>query len=378
MKTAGIFSKHTSVWKITVLLSILLLYLASPAIAEEIRVMTRNLYLGAEIQSLASAETPEAFLAGAQAALLKVAVNNFPERAQALASEIVEKKPHLVGLQEVYDFTINSLNGPPPFRDYLDDLLNALAAKGVIYNVAAVVKNLDIEIDVPGFGLVGVVDRDIILSRDDVLTQIISGLCAESRISKDGCTYATTASFVSPIGEIDFKRGFVAVDAVIGNISVTLFNTHLEVRHVDPTNPLSPFIQAAQSQELLAVLSPFVNSENLVLVVGDINSSPEHEVIDVGGWSIVPPYQQLLSAGLLDTWGLRPGKSKGFTCCQEEILLNAESMLSERIDVIFTNKFPTGKVQSNVVGNDEEDKTPSGLWPSDHAGVVTRMKFDPK
>ncbi len=27
--------------------------------------------------------------------------------------------------------------------------------------------------------------------------------------------------------------------------------------------------------------------------------------------------------------------------------------------------------------NDEADQTPSGLWPSDHAGVVARMKFAP-
>jgi hypothetical protein len=30
-----------------------------------------------------------------------------------------------------------------------------------------------------------------------------------------------------------------------------------------------------------------------------------------------------------------------------------------------------------LVGNEETDKTPSGLWPSDHAGVVTRLEFTP-
>jgi hypothetical protein len=28
-----------------------------------------------------------------------------------------------------------------------------------------------------------------------------------------------------------------------------------------------------------------------------------------------------------------------------------------------------------LVGNDPDDRTPSGLWPSDHAGVVARLRF---
>jgi hypothetical protein len=61
------------------------------------------------------------------------------------------------------------------------------------------------------------------------------------------------------------------------------------------------------------------------------------------------------------------------TCCQAENLLNLDSILSERIDVIFMHGAPGGTVKVNVTGNDESDRTPSGLWPSDHAGVVTRL-----
>ena len=118
------------------------------AMAEGVTVMTQNLYLGAEIQSLADAESAEDFLEGAQAALLKVAANNFPERAAAEAAEIAEKRPHLVGLQEVYNFMINDSNTGPPFRDYLTDLLNALEAHNAFYEEVAVVKNLDIEIEI--------------------------------------------------------------------------------------------------------------------------------------------------------------------------------------------------------------------------------------
>jgi hypothetical protein len=72
---------------------------------------------------------------------------------------------------------------------------------------------------------------------------------------------------------------------------------------------------------------------------------------------------------------LRPGKPKGFTCCYDEDL-TIPADLYERIDMIFSSVEPI-RVKANVVGNDEEDQTFSGLWPSDHAEVVDRMKFAP-
>ena len=353
---------------------------------EKLTVMTQNLYVGAEIESLAAAETLQDFLEGAQAALMQVAANNFPERAAAIAAEIAEKKPHLVGLQEVYNFTINGFNWEPPFRNYLDDLLDALEAHGAFYEEVATVENLNIEIDIPGYGTVGVIDRDVILARSDVVPTVTvvdpETLCSSDRWSIDGCNYLVVAiAEDTPVGPIAFKRGFVAVDALIGDLPVRFINTHLEVRDVDPEDPLSPIIQALQARELVLLLSgPFSLASRPVVVVGDINSSPEDEIIylelDGTTLEIVPPYMQLQGAGYLDTWKLRPGKPPGFTCCQEENLLNQESMLSERIDLIFVSEFPVNKVKSNVVGNDEADKTiPSELWPSDHAGVVTRMEF---
>jgi endonuclease/exonuclease/phosphatase family metal-dependent hydrolase len=176
------------------------------------------------------------------------------------------------------------------------------------------------------------------------------------------------------LGRIDIERGVVAVDAVVGDLPVRFFNTHLEVRNVDPTNPFSPYIQAAQAFELIALLELFPNPGDApIIVAGDINSSPEH--LPMG--EIVPPYLQLELAGYVDAWTLRPGNPSGFTCCQAENLLNPVSNLTERVDVIFSSVPPVDKVKANLVGNDESDKTPSGLWPSDHAGLVVRMEFAP-
>ncbi|MCW9097899.1 MAG: endonuclease/exonuclease/phosphatase family protein [Ignavibacteriaceae bacterium] len=376
MKNTSIISAKVFIRCLVIFLTILFLQIPAWAKAEKISVMSRNLYLGAEIQTIAAAKTLEEFLTGTQKALEKAAANDFTERANALAAEIVEKKPHLIGLQEVYNFTKDGINGSPPFRDYLQDLLDALESQGVFYELAAEVKNLDITVPVPGIGSVGVTDSDVILSREDVNTEVVN--LQGCRNSIDGCNYSVVASSNSPVGPINFERGFVAVNAMIGTFPVRFFNTHLENRNVDPNNPLSPYIQASQALELITFLNLLPNSQNApVVVVGDINSSPEHPVIDMGQIKIIPPYKQFEGAGYVDVWTLRNGNPPGFTCCQEENLLNQESILSERVDVIFASEAPINKVKANVVGNDETDKTPSGLWPSDHAGVVAQIEFAP-
>lgn len=374
MKHTGIISAKVFVRSMAIFLIMLCLQIPSLTMAEQVKVMSRNLYLGAEIQSIARAKTREEFSAGAQEALRQIAANNFIERAEALAKEIVEKKPHLVGLQEVYNFTINGENGPPPFRDSLEDLLNALDAKGAYYNVAAVVKNLDITISISDAESVGVTDYDVILSRDDVDTNVVD--LQTCRKSIDGCNYIYFAYANTPIGVINFERGFVAVDAMIGTFLVRFFNTHLEVRDVDPFDPLSPYIQMAQAGELINFLKLLPNPQNVpIILVGDINSSPEDPVVNLGEMQIVSPYKLLQAAGYVDVWNLRPGNPPGYTCCQEENLLNPESILSERIDVIFAGEPRINKVKANIVGIDKSDRTPSGLWPSDHAGVVAQIEF---
>lgn len=356
-------------------LAIILVGAPQALLAGEIELMTRNLYLGADLAPVISATTPAEFLAAALAALDQIAANNFPERAEALAGEIADKRPHLVGLQEVFNFTLDGSNGLVPFRDHLTDLLAALSVQGATYYVAAVVQNLNVIIPIPGVGTVGITDRDVILARSDVPTSVVPIALSGCRASVDGCNYQVVASVVSPVGTITSERGFVAVDALAGGQAFRVANTHLEVRTVDPTNPLSPAIQAAQAFELIATLAGFPNPLDApIIVVGDINSSSKDPIIVVNSFTIVPPYTQL-AAGYTDVWKLRPGKSPGFTCCELADLSNATPILSERIDVIFSDEVPR-TVKANVVGAEPPDKTtPSRLWPSDHAGVGAELGF---
>jgi hypothetical protein len=80
----------------------------------------------------------------------------------------------------------------------------------------------------------------------------------------------------------------------------------------------------------------------------------------------------VINAGFLDAWKQKRAADPGFTCCQAPNLQNTVSLLNHRIDlVLFRGAF--GIADIHLVGNSSTDRTPSGLWPSDHAGVVATM-----
>ena len=58
----------------------------------EVRVMTRNLYLGADLGPAIAAASPSAFAAANGQILRDVDTNNFPVRAKGLAKEIISQE----------------------------------------------------------------------------------------------------------------------------------------------------------------------------------------------------------------------------------------------------------------------------------------------
>ena len=332
----------------------------------DVDVMTRNLFIGSDLTPVIAATTPGQFFQALDAVLQRIATSDFPQRSRALAREIADRRPHLVGLQEVYQLTLNGNTEAPPFRDMLQDLMDSLAVHGADYYVVGEVRNLDVTIPVPGLGFVRALDRDVVLARRDV--PAIPVAVPGCRVSADGCNYQVFAALPTPGGTMNSERGFLVVDATVNEQFVRFVNTHLEVPE------LPRVIQAAQASELIARLHPIAQPYRRVIIAGDINSAPtEGDVITPGG--VIPsPYRQFVLAGYADTWHLRPGNSPGLTCCQADDLLNPESQHFKRVDVIFARTAPSEN-KANLVGVDQEDKTPSGLWPSDHAGVIARLRF---
>jgi len=377
-----------------------------------VKVMTRNLYLGADLEPLIKPPPEVDPIDAARAVLTQIAANNFPLRARRLATEIALTKPHLIGLQEVIDLTLNGVNLGPPFVDHLEEMLDALAAKGQNYVVAAKVVNLEvpdfqIPLDIDGDGIpdqighVSVVDRDVILAREDVNSTPLAGdydpgtgtggLCGveipnpvpmplvpttlRSTPSEDGCNYTIVAGVISPvIGPFSIERGFVGVDATVRGKTYRFVNTHLEGMRPDPKDPNSAIIQSLQAEELVRTLLATTPSDTTLILAGDFNSSPE----DMPPSWIISPYQKIVGAGFADAWNTNLFKlfdQNGFTCCQDNDLLNTTSLLDERIDIIFVRNtsfrslaFVTGKVPIFPL------RLPPN-WASDHGGVFSELIF---
>lgn len=350
---------------------------------DRIGVMTQNQYLGADLTGVIAAPDAATFFAEVREALGQIAANRFDHRAWALALEVVRRQPDVVGLQEVFDFTLNGAHGAPPFRDHLADTLHALAALGQHYHVAAEVQNLSLALpaDLDGDGapeaMVGTRDRDVILVRDGVAATAVpfSAGCARPALDGGpGCNYQVVVQAPTPAGTLSIERGFIGVDVTLRGRDYRIVDTHLEVPDIDPTNPLSSAIQAAQAQELLATVGATTPPGRTLVVLGDFNSTPEAQVVVVGDVTIVPPYLQLQAAGLTDTWLVDPRERAGHTCCQAEDLRNRDSQLSERIDLIFSSEAPAA-ARADVLGDLRIEKTLSGLWPSDHGSVAAQLRF---
>ncbi len=350
---------------------------ADPSARNElpVRVMTRNLYLGADIFAIVNVADPSLIPVAVAEKYAMMVQNDFAERAQALAIEIGEKNPDLIGCQEVAQFTRLRPTGNPsaPLQpveqyDYLGLLLDALRNSGLDYEVAGTVMDSDVTLPmlqgfdasgIPLLDYVNYLDRDVILAKKGVITQNAEAFGFSKNFS---VAFSETQQLI-------FQRGFVAVDATVRGKTYRFVNTHVENEGL--TAPDGTVVQQAQVAELLQKLAP---ERRPVLLVGDFNLDPSD-----------PDYKEIVAAGFADLWALRTNgrHKKGSTCCQDEDLLNEKSALTERIDYIFVrhhHRTSAGDLRYPVIvqltGNDADEAiTESGLWPSDHAGVFAAIRL---
>jgi hypothetical protein len=362
------------------------LAVVSAAGAADVEVMTQNQYLGADIAPIVAAP-PGEFLNEVSKALMQVAASKPTERVARLADEIAARKPHLVGLQEVFAFECENLTSLDicamlPFAGAFNDHLQlTLDALGSGYDLVATVVNLNVPLEPDGLGVrITVIDRDVILARADVPAASLPLACP--RPSADGCNYVAVAP-VPSLG-VNVERGYVAASAQVNGRPYVFVNTHLETRE-----PVS-FFQAKQAEELTLVLGELGKLGVPVIAVGDFNSSandPEFVPNSPGApppypggtWpQVTNPYMQLTNANMRDVWLDRPGKLPGLTCCQAADLLNHRSQLYERIDLIWSSELPWKVKQARVEGDTMNTKTRPpgrGLWPSDHGAVAATLQF---
>lgn len=323
--------------------------------AAHLTVMTWNLFVGTDVDQLIGLTDPNQvpFLVADLWQLLLA--NETEARMAAVAREIAAYRPHLVGLQEASTFRTQTpadfqLNAQDVVIDFIPTLLAQLEALGEEYRVVAQVKNMDVELPRlnSDFSLtdVRVTDYDVILARADVET------------SNAAAVNYTASWFLQP--GVEIPRGVTAVDALVAGQSFRFANTHPE-----PVETLGGSIQAQQATELVDFLA---TATLPTVLVGDLNT-------EAGSGAT---YQLLTGQGFVDTFDYRRTGSGGeLTCCHSVDLSSDAVPLVKRIDHVLVRDFDglwprtgTPPIDVKVLGDSASEKTPDGLWPSDHAGIV--------
>jgi hypothetical protein len=210
-----------------------------------VNVMTRNLYLGADLAPAIGAPSLEAFVAATGQILREVSANNFPVRAKGLAQEILAKKPDLVGLQEVALWRTGPpdltpvLTGQPTATtvryDYLQELLEQLNKGPDRYEVVVVQNEFDLEAPGDENGVAGdgpnpaIANAEIngrLTMRDVILARRGAGVDTANPQSGNFKTLLQVPILGKPL---TIKRGWTATDArVRGSDWFRFVNTHLE------------------------------------------------------------------------------------------------------------------------------------------------------
>lgn len=352
-----------------------------------VSVMSRNVYLGADLELGVRATGLQGLVDAAGSILKQVDANDFRVRARGLAAEILAKKPDLVGMQEVALWrTAPCTENPLPPRathvryDYLKLLMSHLNRGKSRYRVVIAEPEFDFEVyanpdgngatAMPGcpFGseLNGrLTMRDVILARVGRVT---------TSNARGG--HFRTLLQVRPGGvSVDVARGWTRVDAkVAGAARLRFVDTHLESfdnQTANPTNTRGDVgngaIREAQADELIARGGP-ATGRLPVILVGDLNSDKRTEVKPGDALA----YEALLRGGFVER-----STSNPLGCCLSASVLSVSgggrlSDFDHKVDHVMTNAPGRIKlISSSVTGR----RPVNGFWDSDHAGLFSVLSL---
>ena len=371
--------------RITALVAALLLLPVAAADAKPatVKVMTRNLFLGADLGPGTGAKDLQGLVNGAGQILNQVDANNFPLRAKGLAKEILTNKPDLVGLQEASLWRTEPCDQnplPPKATQVRYDYIQLLLAElGSQYRLALSKDEFDFEVwantdgnestSGPGCPMGSEINgrltmRDAILVRKGV------------RVSNTKSGTFKTLLRLKPAGvNVDVTRGWTALDAKVGGKKFHFVNTHLEAFDNSTTNTTNTGkslgngqIREAQAKELVAKGGP-ATSKLPVILVGDLNSDVKTEV---------KPGDALAYRALLKSKFVERSVTKTLGCCLNGDVLTTSgggkpSDFNHKVDHVMTNAPKEVKFVAGVVTG---LKPVNGFYDSDHAGLFSVLKLN--
>ena len=377
-------------------------------IGHQLSVMSRNLYLGADLSPALQATDINGAVDAGKVIEDQVHATKFPSvRAALLAAEIKKQKPDVVGLQEAAwwrtePFDLSAItSGPkatatdPLGGDFLTDLLTQLnkggkkgkkgsassAKKGgtLRYRIAVQKTEFDFELPVnQGSGGLNAClaapstcHNERLTMRDAILVRQGGGIKASNASSGTFNTLLQVKVGGSTGLPVNVTRGWAAVDVKAHGRKVHLVDTHLESFDSVASNAGSDGqtypkggVREAQAKQLVAPGGPATSRLPSVLV-GDLNSD-----FPVNGDQVFPgdalAFQAILAGGFSER-ALTPPP---FGCCiQDANLANPSSAgITHRVDHIMSNnskvKFKRGAITSTYA---------NGLWSSDHFGVASQL-----
>ena len=364
--------------------------LANPP-AKPVTVMTRNIYLGGDIDRPvrmardaaaapgASAQTIVAALAaGSEHTRNIVDATDFPTRARLLAAEIKRTAPDLVGLQEVALWRSGPLqlepenlavpNATTVDYDFLQLLLDELNSERPLYSVAVKGERADVESPSFTVGANGQLSgrmQDVRLTMHDVI--IIRNSGSLTVTDQHDTVFEENLELGVAGVSFNFDRGYQWVDVRAGGQSFRFVNTHLEAFSSD--------IALDQAEELVATATATNTS---TVIACDCNSDPlNSDIKDIDTVPHKAPYEHITKT-FTDQWLQWAPAEEGWTSGLNERVDEFPPTWTHRIDMIFgrtATGTPLAVDRGEITGDEPGDRdAATGLWPSDHAGVVLRLR----
>ena len=368
----------------------------------KVDVMTRNVFLGADLGPALAASNTQQFIEANGQILREVDQTDFPRRAEILADEIQSRKPDLVGLQEVALWRTGPSDVGPALSntpvattveyDFLQLLLDELN-EGLdeyeegSYQVTVVQEQFDFEAPAnennvpndnpntaqkpfaPNAEINGrLTMRDVILQRvgTHVKTKNETGGNFENLLVVD----------VANVVEVPVTRGWTQLDATAkkeikkgkhkGEVVKKKFrfvNSHFEAFDDETEHPS---IRARQADELIQKAA----DDDRSIILGDFNSdSPGVKPGDEQAYEV-------LQAGGLDqpyATGFRTLADHPGSCCVPDLFTPAPSEFDHQVDHVMTNmpREKAKRVKSGVTGLTQV----GGMYGSDHGGVWSRIRL---
>jgi endonuclease/exonuclease/phosphatase family metal-dependent hydrolase len=356
----------------------------------KITVMSRNLYLGADLGPAIDADSLCGAIDAGGQILNDVDESNFPERAKLLAAEIADAKPDLVGLQEVAlwryqeEADFEGSDATEVRYDFLKSLKSELGKAGAKYKVAVVQNEFDQELpgDIDGkdqtqdagVPLCGADADGRLTMRDAILVRKGSKVkVSDPQMAHFENLYSVTLAGAIPI---DVERGWVSVEAKVKKTKkqrgakFRFVNTHLEAFG-------DPAIREAQARELFEEGGPLITEKPLILL-GDINSGGPKDKVGTG---FTNPGDEGAYNALTQDFGMKKYGARQ-TCCYPDVFANVikKYRFDHTVDHILVkpgNRFK--EISSFVTGDDPDvNITAKKLVASDHGGVVSKIKLKKK